>query len=88
MWYILNLVRKVINTNKYSTSLISKITKITMIDIKIYGTIVFFVVFAGGGGGGGEKEFNAVIFNKKNFTVVWNHKYSWKTCVRGFRGSP
>lgn len=52
MWYILNLVRKVINTNKYSTSLISKITKITMIDIKIYGTIVFFVVFAGGGGGG------------------------------------
>lgn len=57
-----------------------------MIDIKIYGTIVFFVVFAGGGGG--EKEFNAVIFNKKNFTVVWNHKYSWKTCVRGFRGSP
>lgn len=51
MWYILNLVRKVINTNKYSTSLISKITKITMIDIKIYGTIVFFVVFAGGGGG-------------------------------------
>lgn len=52
MWYnILNLVRKVINTNKYSTSLISKITKITMIDIKIYGTIVFFVVFTGGGGG-------------------------------------
>lgn len=63
MWYILNLVRKVINTNKYSTSLISKITKITMIDIKIYGTIVFFVVFAGGGGC--EKEFNAVIFNIK-----------------------
>lgn len=66
MWYILNLVRKVINTNKYSTSLISKITKITMIDIKIYGTIVFFVVFAGGGGG--EKEFNAVIFNKKLYS--------------------
>lgn len=67
MWYILNLVRKVINTNKYSTSLISKITKITMIDIKIYGTIVFFVVFAGGGG---EKEFNAVIFNKKLYSSV------------------
>lgn len=68
MWYILNLVRKVINTNKYSTSLISKITKITMIDIKIYGTIVFFVVFAGGGGD--EKEFNAVIFNKKLYSSV------------------
>lgn len=66
MWYILNLVRKVINTNKYSTSLISKITKITMIDIKIYGTIVFFVVFAGGD----EKEFNAVIFNKKLYSSV------------------
>lgn len=48
MWYILNLVRTVINTNKYSTSLISKISKITMIDIKIYETIVFFVAFAGG----------------------------------------
>lgn len=33
-----------------------------MIDSNIYGTIVFFVVFTGGGG---EKEFNAVIFNKK-----------------------
>lgn len=39
-----------------------------MIDIKIYGTIVFFVVFAGGGGG--EKEFNAVIFNKKFYSSV------------------
>lgn len=85
MWYILNLVRKVINTNKYSTSLISKITKITMIDIKIYGTIVFFVVFAGGGG---VKKNLMRLSLIKNFTVVWNHKYSWKTCVRGFRGSP
>lgn len=56
-----------------------------MIDIKIYGTIVFFVVFAGGGG---EKEFNAVIFNKKNFTVVWNHKYSWKTLFVDFVDHP
>lgn len=85
MWYILNLVRKVINTNKYSTSLISKITKITMIDIKIYGTIVFFVVFAGGGG---VKKNLMRLSLIKNFTVVWNHKYSRKTCVRGFRGSP
>lgn len=85
MWYILNLVRKVINTNKYSTSLISKITKITMIDIKIYGTIVFFVVFAGGDV---VKKNLMRLSLIKNFTVVWNHKYSWKTCVRGFRGSP
>lgn len=85
MWYILNLVRKVINTNKYSTSLISKITKITMIDSKIYGTIVFFVVFTGGGG---VKKNLMRLSLIKNFTVVWNHKYSWKTCVRGFRGSP
>lgn len=84
MWYILNLVRKVINTNKYSTSLISKITKITMIDIKIYGTIVFFVVFAGGGMKKNLMRLSLI----KNFTVVWNHKYSWKTCVRGIRGSP
>lgn len=38
-----------------------------MIDIKIYGIIVFFVVFVGGGG---EKEFNVVIFNKKFYSSV------------------
>lgn len=37
--------------------------------------------------GEGVKK-NAAIFNTKLYSTVWNHKYSWKTCVRGFRGSP